>query len=209
MSIADGAPGASSAVTRTRRQRDKDRRRRELLSAAGRLFGSRGFSDVTLRDVGAEAGVTAQAIYRHFASKEELLAQLLVEVSDDLLAGGREIASRVEDPSRRVDQLIEFHVEFSLRSPGVIRIQEQELPRMAEESRRTIRHRQREYLDLWVAAMAELHGREPSPAMRHRAHAVFGLMNSTAHFGGEETAMRDPGAVEQLTLLARAVVRAC
>ncbi|GAB3192590.1 TetR/AcrR family transcriptional regulator [Nesterenkonia suensis] len=208
MSIPDAEPEERPGEPRTRRQQDKVRRRQELLAAAGRLFGTRGFSAVTLRDVGAEAGVTAQAIYRHFASKEELLAQLLLEVSEGLLAGGARIMEGAGDPGERVDRLIDFHVEFSLRSPGVIRIQEQELPRMGEEPRHLIRRRQREYLDLWVAAMADLHGEESSSALRHRAHAVFGLMNSTAHFGGEQAVRRDSGAVEHLTMLARAVVRA-
>lgn len=49
------------------------RTRRALLDAAGELLDSGGLEAVTLREVGARAGVTRGAPYRHFDDKESLL----------------------------------------------------------------------------------------------------------------------------------------
>ena len=69
-----------------RRTRRKSDRRLQLLSAAERLFAERGFLAVRLEDIGAAAGVSGPAIYRHFPNKESLLVELLVGISTRLLA---------------------------------------------------------------------------------------------------------------------------
>ncbi|CAN5342739.1 TetR/AcrR family transcriptional regulator [soil metagenome] len=52
--------------------------RRALLDAAGALLDEGGLDAVTLRAVGARAGVSRGAPYGHFADKEDLLAELAV-----------------------------------------------------------------------------------------------------------------------------------
>ena len=51
-----------------------DRRRERILGVAERLFAERGFYNVSVRDIAAEAGVTHPLIYYHWGSKERLLA---------------------------------------------------------------------------------------------------------------------------------------
>ncbi len=55
-----------------------DRTRASILDAAERLYADRGFSDVTLRDIVAAAGVNLAAVNYHFGSKDELIAELFV-----------------------------------------------------------------------------------------------------------------------------------
>jgi AcrR family transcriptional regulator len=55
-----------------------DRTRALILDAAERLYAERGFADVTLRDIVAEAGVNLAAVNYHFGSKDELIAELFV-----------------------------------------------------------------------------------------------------------------------------------
>jgi AcrR family transcriptional regulator len=49
-----------------------------ILAAAERLYADRGFGDVTLRDIVAEANVNLAAVNYHFGSKDELIAELFV-----------------------------------------------------------------------------------------------------------------------------------
>jgi AcrR family transcriptional regulator len=58
-----------------------DRTRASILEAAERLYADRGFSDVTLRDIVAAAGVNLAAVNYHFGSKDELIAELFVSRS--------------------------------------------------------------------------------------------------------------------------------
>jgi AcrR family transcriptional regulator len=55
-----------------------DRTRTAILAAAERLYADRGFGDVTLRDIVAEASVNLAAVNYHFGSKDELIAELFV-----------------------------------------------------------------------------------------------------------------------------------
>ena len=55
-----------------------DLTRTAILTAAERLYAERGFSDVTLRDIVAEANVNLAAVNYHFGSKDELIAELFV-----------------------------------------------------------------------------------------------------------------------------------
>ena len=68
--------GVDSAATR--RSRAKSDRRSQLIAAAERLVAERGYLAVRLEDIGAAAGVSGPAIYRHFPNKEALLVELLV-----------------------------------------------------------------------------------------------------------------------------------
>ena len=62
----------------TERDRAKADRQAAILHEAARLFAERGFSGVSLEDLGAAVGVSGPAVYRHFANKQALLGAILV-----------------------------------------------------------------------------------------------------------------------------------
>jgi TetR/AcrR family transcriptional repressor of nem operon len=53
---------------------DAELHRQQVIDAAGRLFRERGIDQVSIPDVMAAAGLTHGGFYRHFASKDELVA---------------------------------------------------------------------------------------------------------------------------------------
>lgn len=166
---------------KTQRQLGKERRREQLLAAAGRLFSDRGFAAVSLDEVGAEVGVTGQAIYRHFDSKQDMLGALIGQASYHLLVSGRAIEAKYSDTCERLQQLVELQTDFALTSPDVIRVQDRDLAAVEKRQQREIRRTQREYIDIWVRAMRDVHPEETAGQRLVRAHALFGLMNSTGH----------------------------
>ena len=68
----------------TQRSQAKEIRRQALLTAAASLFAVNGFNRVSLEDLGAAAGVSGPAVYRHFPGKQAVLGDLLLTVSRDL-----------------------------------------------------------------------------------------------------------------------------
>jgi hypothetical protein len=76
---------------------------------------------------------------------------------------------------------VAFHVDFALSNPDVIRVQDQDFSSLADEDQAEVRTLQRSYVELWVQVLAELHAGTEATELRVRAHATFGLINSTPH----------------------------
>jgi AcrR family transcriptional regulator len=165
----------------TDRDRAKADRQAAILHEAARLFAERGFSGVSLEELGAAVGVSGPAVYRHFANKQALLGAILVRVSERLLSGGREVIAAHDSPAARLEALIRFHVDFALTDADVIRVQDRDLASLSAEDRHTVRRLQREYVELWMGVLSQLHPSRSESDLRVRAHACFGLINSTPH----------------------------
>ncbi len=54
-----------------------DRTRQAVLDAAARLFARRGYAGTNLAEIAQEAGIKAGSLYYHFASKDELVGEVL------------------------------------------------------------------------------------------------------------------------------------
>ncbi|MGO4385232.1 SACE_7040 family transcriptional regulator [Specibacter sp. RAF43] len=167
--------------TATKRSQAKANRRQVLLDAAATLFAQRGFNGVSIEDLGQAAGVSGPAVYRHFSGKQALLGALLVGVSEDLLAGGRDVMGRAHEDATALRELIAFQVNFALAKPDVIRVQDRDLDSLSPADRNRVRSLQRGYVELWVDVLGRLSPGRDTTVLRIQAHAVFGLINSTPH----------------------------
>lgn len=165
----------------TQRSQAKADRRNALLKAAAELYAERGFNGVSLDDLGAAAGVRGPAVYRHFAGKQAVLGALLVGVSENLLSGGQSVIAHASDDNEALLNLVRFHVDFALNNPDVIRVQDRDLASLTDADRAAVRSLQRTYVELWVQVLSRLHHGVDAASLRIRAHAVFGLINSTPH----------------------------
>ncbi|MDN3481600.1 TetR/AcrR family transcriptional regulator [Arthrobacter sp. APC 3897] len=152
-----------------------------MLEAAASLFAERGYNGVSIEELGAAAGVSGPAVYRHFSGKPAVLSALLVGVSEDLLDGGRAVVAESANAEAALRGLVEFQVDFALRQADVIRVQDRDLNSLPADDERTVRSLQRRYVEVWVDALSALHPDCGVPQLRHRAQAVFGLINSTSH----------------------------
>jgi len=199
-SAPDGQPGHPEAPNR--RSQLKSDRRLQLLSAAERLFAERGFLAIRLEDIGAAAGVSGPAIYRHFPNKESLLVELLVGISARLLAGAHDVTARSSDAAAALDGLIDFHLDFALSEPDLIRIQDRDLAHLPAAAERQVRKAQRQYVEVWVSVLRELNPERAEADARLMAHAVFGLLNSTPH------SMKSADTKPARAVRSRAVMRA-
>jgi AcrR family transcriptional regulator len=174
-------PSTSDAASETRRSRAKSDRRSQLIAAAERLIAEHGFLAVRLEDIGAAAGVTGPAIYRHFPGKEALLVELLVGISTRLLSGATDVVTNAANPAVALDDLIDFHLDFVFSEPNLIRIQDRDLAHLPAGAKRQVRRAQRQYVEIWVDVLRQMAGDLGEDDARLVAHGVFGLLNSTPH----------------------------
>lgn len=59
-----------------------DARTKEILDAASRMFARKGVEGTTMQEIAAEAGLSSGAIYRYFASKEQLLRAVFADCTE-------------------------------------------------------------------------------------------------------------------------------
>src|SRR3954449_4989483 len=177
-------------------------RREQILRAAAQLFAERGSRSVGVDDVGAAVGVSGPAIYRHFTSKDAMLAEMLLRISERLLGGATErVAAAGADPREQLRALVAFQVDFALDNPALITVQDRDLGSLAADDAARVRRLQRRYVEVWVTVLARLHPAAGAATCRARAHAVFGLINCTAHSAGR---LDRPAMAALLTAMAQA-----
>lgn len=105
-----------------RRKRDKERRRNEIIDAAEKLFFSKGYDEITMDDVAADAGLAKGTLYTYFKSKESLFYAVAlrgVKLLNTLFAGA------VKMEKTGVDKIYATGVayyEFSKRYPEYFKL---------------------------------------------------------------------------------------
>ena len=175
-------------------------RRQQLLDAAADLFAARGFHGVSVADIGAACGISGPALYKHFAGKEAILAEMLVSISEELLGEGRVRVAAADGPAAALAALIDWHTGFAVDHRPLIVVQDRDWESLPATAREQVRSTQREYVELWAVQLRALHPDLAAAEARAAAHATFGLINSTPHSGGLADAQLRP-------LLARMAAR--
>ena len=66
-------------------QQYRDARRDQILSAARRCFLRDGFHATSMQDLFAEAGLSSGAVYRYFASKDDVIIAIAEENMRDVV----------------------------------------------------------------------------------------------------------------------------
>jgi AcrR family transcriptional regulator len=200
-----GSPGRPGPERQGPVRARSKQRRAEIMSAAAALFAQRGFHGVSIDDIGAAAGLSGPGIYRHFPSKEAVLAQMLLDISERLLEEGGRRASAAADAQEALDALLRWHIGFALGQPDLITVQTRELANVPATARRQIRRLQRLYVEEWVTVLSELSPHAAQAGLRTAVHATFGLLNSTPHSASELPA---EATAELLHAMARAALTA-
>jgi AcrR family transcriptional regulator len=152
-----------------------------ILVHAARQFAERGFGGTSIDDIGAAAGVSGPAVYWHFKNKQALLAEMLTDISDRLLAGAKACVATADGPHDALTRLIDAQVAFAVSEPDLIVIHAREMGHLDPASRHRVRRTQRLYLEEWVGVLQQLNARRSVEEQRARAQAAIGLINTTPY----------------------------
>ena len=85
--------------------------RGKLLSAAARLFRVQGYDRTTVRDIAAAVGIQSGSIFHHFASKEDILFAVTMEVIRFNTERMRLATEGIADPEQRLRGLIRAELQ--------------------------------------------------------------------------------------------------
>jgi len=86
-----------------------------ILAAARRQFDRGGIEGLSLRDVAGEVGITAMAVYRHYANKQALIDALVLDALDEWSAIVAAIPAG--KPIETMLRIGDAHLDFALKRP--------------------------------------------------------------------------------------------
>ena len=75
-----------------------DARREEILAAGVKIFARKGMQSATMAEIAEEAGISAGAIYRYFANKEDLAAFCMGQSGEQVTSAWRQLKEQSGDP---------------------------------------------------------------------------------------------------------------
>jgi AcrR family transcriptional regulator len=164
-----------------------------LLAAARQILDENGMQAVGLRETARRVGVSATAAYRHFTSKEDLLASLAAE-------GFRELAAAMESATRGATPLVRAglaYIEFASQNRGLFRLMFG--PVLAERARYPALQAATAGVEaLLMRGVSDLDQRPLDD--NHAAMAAWGLVHGLAHLivDGFFPAARATAQVEEI-----------
>ena len=181
-------------------------RREAILTAAAELFAERGYAAVGMDDIGAAAGVTGPAIYRHFGAKASVLTAVFdrviaaVTVGHDLTGG----AAGGQDPAEELRELVHAYAHAVSARRGLMAVFIREVHHLPAEDRAMLDERQRSLIGGWRGLLARAHPDWDRERVRTAVHGAFGMLNAVGTFTSPLT---DSELAAQLTELATSALQ--
>ncbi|MFW5641632.1 MAG: TetR/AcrR family transcriptional regulator [Roseicyclus sp.] len=112
--------------------------------AALRLFARHGFAAVSMRQIAAEVGVQAGALYLYTADKQTLLFELMRDHLEHLLEDWQPPQA---DPLTQLEGFVEHHIGYHLDRPDLVFIAYMELRNLEPANFAVIERLRRDYED--------------------------------------------------------------
>lgn len=161
-------------------------RREAILNAAAQLFAERGYAAVGMDDIGAAAGVTGPAIYRHFGAKASVLTavfdRVIDAVTNDPDVIGDLPGEADEDPADRLHYLIRTYAAAVAGRRGLMAVFIREVHHLPAEDRGLLEERERALVGRWRALLSLVHPNWSDEQVRTAVHGAFGMLNAVGTF---------------------------
>ena len=91
-----------------RKQRERERRRQQIIVAAKRVFSEKGFSKTTMEDIAREAELSPGTLYLYFKNKDELYASLSLRILQYMNIRLEDVTKETDsNPEQKIDSIKE------------------------------------------------------------------------------------------------------
>ena len=168
----------------SRKEREHQIRRSEILNSAERLFANKGFHNTTIAKIAQESEFAIGTLYQFFKNKEDLYYTMVIEKLDLLYSMIGDKVNRSMDSHNRIENLIKTQLSFfqKHRDFFIIFIKERRSleATVNEDFGEVLRQKYLSYIDLVSNVMLEgikeskLKDLDP----REMTWALLGIMNS-------------------------------
>jgi len=103
-----------------RKEREKERRRQQIIVAAKRVFSEKGFNKATMEDIAHEAELSPGTLYLYFKNKEELYASLSLRILQYLHIRVEHVNKEDLAPEQKIDALVEAMYDVYAFDPLIL-----------------------------------------------------------------------------------------
>lgn len=177
-----------------RRQAPPSDRRQEILQAALELFATVGYRATTMSDIGNRIGIRGPSLYKHWASKHELLAAIMTGMMDELLRRQREALAEGGDVCDRLDRITRVHVQYHAEHRYEAFVGHREIDSLEEPDRTGLLDLRREYESHFRKLVREgrLEGTFHANSDRLASYAILDMGIGVSSWYNPEGAVRPP-----------------
>lgn len=128
--------------------------RRDVLDAAVRAFAKKGYRGTNLNDVAVELGVTRQAIYYYYPSKQDILRELLGTFFRELNDRVEPTHTAAATPAEAFESMLAAHITYVAAVPDLAAVFTRENVSLDEQAGAEIQSQRRQYHDRFVETFA-------------------------------------------------------
>ena len=163
------------------RAQDYDTKRSAIRDAAAALFAERGFDGSSMSDLAERCATTKSGLYHYYASKEEVLYDILTEHLGGLVRIVRDAAAEgaALPAPERLELLIARLLGAYARADHQHKVQLNELWRLAEDERGAIVEMEREIVGRVADTLADINPklRTQRGLLKPVTMSLFGMLN--------------------------------
>lgn len=95
-------------------------RQQELIEAAGRILTRSGVSGLTIKNLAAEMQFSEAAVYRHFASKEDVVVAMLEYLAEDMERRLRAVTETTSGSEEQFRAIFQNQFDFFAANPHFV-----------------------------------------------------------------------------------------
>ncbi len=103
----------------------RDRQRRRILEAAGKLFDERGIDRVTMADITSASGVRASTIYQYFSKKDDIVWAIVSDVFAEAAAQVNERMGGKTTALSKIAAILAYMADELSENPAKVRFMAQ------------------------------------------------------------------------------------
>lgn len=122
-----------------RRRLNSEERQGEIVRVAVDLAADKGVDSVTTQDMADAMNLTQGAIFRHFATKDDIWVAVIEWVRERLMKVLDKAAAGASDPLDAIERMFTAHIAFVSKHPAIPRLLFSELHKKNSKLRRLIR----------------------------------------------------------------------
>lgn len=98
----------------------QNRRKKEIIKTAAKLFKKRGYSAVTMRDLADVLNIKAASLYNHISSKQEILSTIIIDIAEAFTEGMEHIKKEHVSTLGKLKKIIELHIDLTVENPDAM-----------------------------------------------------------------------------------------